>query len=417
MLPYRNIRDILGLHAKVSPKKAALIRYDENGQRESLSYLELVGKSHQIANLLYEDLGVKRGDCIAYLGANHENLLILHFAAWVIGASLVSMDSPALAQSNAQFAFVLHDKLAEAQAIAQKTPSIEGIIQIGGEAQENTLLLEEIAAHRPTTFLGDESGAKGADIPVVEANERSATLGDCALFENSLSQEDLILAAQSFAQAFALTGNQSIVYTLPFSDTSAFISSLIAPIFLGGTAVMLPHFEPALFWRTVVKEHASTTTLTNQQIAALLDYAEANATAGETIFGQKITQRDARHFRHILCLDKALTSPIASAFETRFGLPIQRGYAPNARLIALLPISLSWQQHQKWLHGESQPTIGAAFPPYHLAVLDESGAELPAGETGRLAFRMSHQNKWQLTQDKAYLRLSNDSQTYYFLSS
>lgn len=415
MLPYRNIRDILGLHAKVSPKKAALICYDENGQRESLSYLELVGKSHQIANLLYEDLGVKRGDCIAYLGANHENLLLLHFAAWVLGASLVSMDSHAFTQSNAQFAFVLHDKLAEAQA--KRIPSIEGIIQIGGEAQENTLLLEEIAAHRPTTFLGDESGAKGADIPVIEGNERSATLGDCALFETSLSQEDLILAAQSYAQAFALTGNQSVVCASPFSDTSAFISSLIAPIFLGGTAVMMHHFEPALFWRTVVKEHASTTTLTNQQITELLNYAESNQTAGETIFGQKITQRDARHFRHILCLDKSLESSVANSFETRFGLPIQRGYAPNARLIASLPISLSWQQHQKWLHGDSQPTIGMAFPPYHLAVLDESGAELPAGETGRLAFRISHQNNWQLTKDTAYLRLASDNQTYYFLLS
>src|SRR5688500_9293449 len=96
-------------------------------------------------------------------------------------------------QCNALFDFVLYDKLAEAQAIDKKTPSIEGIIQIGGEAQENILLLEEIAAHRPTTFLGDESGAKGADIPVVEANERSSSLSDCALFENSLSQEDLIL--------------------------------------------------------------------------------------------------------------------------------------------------------------------------------------------------------------------------------
>ena len=413
MLPFRNIRDVIGLHAKVSPRKNALIYYDENQQRHSLSYLELVGKSHQIANLLYEDLAVQRGDAIAYLGANHENLLLLHCAAWVLGASLVSAESHALAQSKAKYCFAMHDSLQAAQAVMSQNPSIEGIIQIGGETQANTLRMEDIAAHRPTTFLGDESGAKGADIPVVEGNERSASLSDAALLlaDHSLSQSELLLAAQAYANSYALTGNQTTLCALPMSDSAAFISSLFAALFVGGTAVMIHHFEPALFWLAVVKERVNIATLDSQQIAALSAYAQSNESEGQTIFGQKITQQDSKHFRHILCLDKTLSSPIVSTFENRFGLPIHHAYASASRLIAAMPMTLSWQQHQSLV-----PSIGCAQTPYELAILDAVGDILPEVIEGNLAYRVAPSGTWALTGDKAFYRIGADNQAYFYLA-
>jgi acyl-coenzyme A synthetase/AMP-(fatty) acid ligase len=412
MLPFRNIRDLIGLHAKVSPRKNALIYYDEKQQRQSLSYLELVGKSHQVANLLYEDLGVQRGDSIAWLGANHENLVLLHCAAWVLGASLVAADSPALSRTNAKICFALHDKLEAAQAIMKLNPSIEGIIQIGGESQANTLRLEDIAAHRPTTFLGDESGAKGADIPVTGGNERSASLNDSALLlsDQAFSQGDFLLAAQSYAQAYALTGNQSLLCTSPMTNSAAFVSSLFAAFLVGGTAVMLHHFEPALFWTAVVKERVNATTLDSQQIAALSAYASENEATGQTIFGQKITQQDSKHFRHILCLDKHLSSTIASDFENRFGLPIHHAYTPALSPITAMPIMLSWQQHQALL-----PSIGCAQEPYQVTVLDDSGAGLPEETIGQLTFRSHSADAWTVTGDKALYRLGTDGQSYFFL--
>jgi acyl-CoA synthetase (AMP-forming)/AMP-acid ligase II len=414
MLPFRNIRDVLGLHAKVSPRKNALIYYDENQQRQSMTYLELVGKSHQVANLLYEDLGVQRGDSIAYLGANHENLLLLHCAAWVLGASLISADSPNLAQAKPKICFALYDSLEAAQAIVSQTPSIEGIIQIGGEIQENILRMEDIAAHRPTTFLGDESGAKGADIPVIEGNERSATLKDAALIfpDHSLSQGDLLLAAQSYAQAYAFTGNQSSLCALPLSESAAFIPSLFTALFTGGTAVLLREFEPALFWRVVVKERLNTTILNSQQIAALSVHALENEAQGQTIFGQKITLQDAKHFRHILCLDSQLSQPIASAFEHRFGLPIHHVYSSASRLIAAMPITLSWQQHLAL-----SPSIGIAHAPYELSILDSSGQSLPEEAQGKLAFRINPSHAWTITNDNAFYRIGTDKQSYFFIAT
>src|SRR5690349_21149279 len=84
-IPFRNIRDVLALHAKTSPGKEYLIAYDGEGTRTDLFYVEFVARVQQVANFLWEDAGIRRGDRIATLGYNLPDLVLIYFACWVIG--------------------------------------------------------------------------------------------------------------------------------------------------------------------------------------------------------------------------------------------------------------------------------------------------------------------------------------------
>ncbi|PJF26682.1 MAG: hypothetical protein CUN52_15510, partial [Phototrophicales bacterium] len=62
LVPFRNMRHVLSLHAKTAPDKPYLIHLDKDGNREMLTYAEFNARVHQTANFLYDDCGVRRGD-------------------------------------------------------------------------------------------------------------------------------------------------------------------------------------------------------------------------------------------------------------------------------------------------------------------------------------------------------------------
>lgn len=425
-LPFRNVRDILGLHAKVSPHKNSIISYNAQLQRLDMTYLEFVGKSHQVANFLFEDLNIKRGDTIAIASPNHENALLLYFASWVIGASVVFLDPSqdsdslknALADSQARVLFVHHNYLDTYAPFVDTISSLDGLIQIGGNRNENYLLFEDLASNRPTTFLGDESGAKGADIPMTGGNEQTARLSDIALirYENEqkiqVTQGDLLKNATKLVQATALTGNQTALAILPFHQN--FVESILTPLVSGATIILAETFTADLFWQFIVGEHCHTTVLSAKELALLIDTAHENMVTGGMRFGGKIIQQDIKHFRHVLTTDNTLTSQITRDFENTFGLPLITGYQyPQTQdLLTILPITLAWTQHQELLHGNDKPSIGCEITSGSMTIISENGETVSEGQIGEIAVKIG--DEWQRIGQRGYFVRNKDS-GFYFL--
>ena len=422
-LPFRNIRDVLGLHAKVSPHKNSLITYDENLQRKPITYLEFVGKSHQVANFLFEDLDIKRGDTIAVMSPNHEHTLLLYFASWVIGASVLALDisdnediNQALDDNQVKVLFAYHEYLADC---AQFAKSVEGIIQIGGEQRADYLRFEDLASNRPTTFLGDESGAKGADIPMTGGNEHTARLSDVALitYENGQTirrtQGDLLQNATHLAGASAMTGNQNTLAILPLHRN--IVEAILTPLVVGATVILSETFSADLFWQLIVGEHIHTTVLRESELQALVNTARNSIASGGMRFGGKIIQQDIKHFRHILTTNTQLTTQLACEFEDTFGLPLITAYQhPKTQtLLTLLPITLAWTEHQAWLHGQHTPSIGTEIAPNSLAILDENGNHLAENQIGEMAIFQG--DDWQKIGQRGYFKYSDNGEKFYFI--
>lgn len=425
-LPFRNIRDVLGLHAKVSPHKNSLITYDRNLQRTTLTYLEFVGKSHQVANFLFEDLDIKRGDTIAVVRANHEYSLLLYFASWVIGASVLALDlsdnmdftEQALVDNQVKVIFAYHEYL---EICAQLADSVEGIIQMGGEQREDYLRFEDLASNRPTTFLGDESGAKGAEIPMTGGNEQTARLTDIALitYKNGQAirrtQGDLLQNATRLAGASAITGNQNALAILPLHQV--FVEAILTPLIVGATVILSEIFSADLFWQLVVGEHVHTTVLRSTELTLLVENAKQEIASGGMRFGGKIIQQDIKHFRHILTTDPLLTKQLACDFEDTFGLPLITAYQQpkTHNLLTSLPITLSWTQHQECLQGQETPSIGTEIVPHSLAILDENGKQLAENQIGEIAIIQG--DKFERIGQRGYFLQGDNDTTFYFMSN
>lgn len=432
-VPFRNIRDVLALHAKSSPDKTYLVYYDGDDNRSELTYGEFVARVHQVANFLYDDLGIRRGDRVATIMHNHADAVLIYFACWVVGATVapqnVAEDDQRIAfilrNSEARVAFVMTDYMDRAERIIHGgvgdegelgAPNIEAIIEVGGTPRSEYLNFYEVVKDRPTTFLGDESGAKSADMPLSTANKETATLDDEALLVYTsgttgapkgvvLMQYNLLVDAQGIAQWNAITGNQRTMCVLPIHHVNGIVVTLVTPMLVGGATVLNRGFSVTHFWQRMVRERVSVVSVVPTLLQFLLENAEKLEAEGNTIFGDNINRRNLSAFRHFICGAGTLSVTLAREFETKFGFPILHGYGLSETTCysCFLPISLSWDEHRVWMEEHGYPSIGCPIEPNEMAIFsaDGSGERLGPGERGEICIRGHNVMKYYYRRDDA----------------
>lgn len=415
-VPFRNFRDLLSLHSKASGKKTYLIYYDEDNTRHSLSYAEINARVHQAANFMYEDLGLRRGDRVATIASNHIDTVLIYFACWVIGAAVAPQN---VAEDDKRIAFILRNSEAKAcfvqadyreraqriiggQGADAGAPNIQQIISFGGVSDGQSLDLHEALSNRPTTFLGDESGAKSADVPLAEANDETATLADEALLVYTsgttgtpkgvtLAQYNLLVDAQGISQWQAITGNQRLMCVLPIHHVNGIVVTLITPLYVGGSTVLNRHFTVSRFWERITRERVQIVSVVPTLLQFLMEYGQRQRALGNSIFGEGINRLDLAHFRHFICGAGTLSVGLARDFCQLFGLTVLHGYGLSETTCysCFLPISLSWEANQRWLLNHGYPSIGCPIEPNEMAIFsaDGSGERLGAGQRGEICIR------------------------------
>jgi long-chain acyl-CoA synthetase len=454
--PFRNLRDALALHAKASGSKPFLISYDAANQRQELTFAEFVARCHQVANLLFDDLGVRRGDRVAVIAHNAPEVVLIYMACWIVGAAVVPQNVSEddqrigfiLRNSEAKLLFVQQPYMARAQHILQQTTTnIQGVIQIGGEAADGALLFEEIVRSRSTTFLGDESGAKSGDLSIRSANEHTPQLDDEALIVYTsgttgapkgvvLSQYNLIVDAQAIAQWHAITGNQRLMCVLPLHHVNGIVVTLITPLLVGGSVVLNQRFTVHHFWERVAREKVQIVSVVPTLLQYLLDYAHDNVQRGETIFGHGINRPNLAAFRHFICGAGTLSVRLASEFEDVIGFPIVHGYGLSETTCysCFLPVMQSWETHQRWLREHGYPSIGCPIDVNEMAIFsaDGSGQLLGPGQRGEICVRghnvmLAYYQRedanaeafkfgWFRTGDEGFYLEGDDGRPYFFIT-
>ena len=415
-VPFRNIRDLLSLHSKTSGGKTFLIFYDADGERQALTYAEFNARVHQAANFMYEDLGVRRGDRVATLAYNHIDAVLIYFACWVIGAAVapqnVAEDDRRIAfilrNSEAKVCFARTEYLERAESIIgggiddKGAPNIGTIIEVGGAKGGRHLNFHQALANRPTTYLGDDSGAKSGDLPLSEGTEATATLDDEALLVYTsgttgapkgviLSQYNLLVDAQGISQWQAITGNQRMMCVLPIHHVNGIVVTIMIPLYVGGSTVLNRRFSVSHFWERIVRDGVNVVSVVPTLLQFLIEYGQEELAAGNTIFGGAISRRDLTHFRHLICGAGTLSVKLAQQFCEIFGFTLLHGYglSESTCYSCFLPISLSWESNQRWLLDHGYPSIGCPIEPNEMAIFaaDGSGAQLGEGERGEICIR------------------------------
>lgn len=428
-LPYRNMRDVLAMHTKVARQKPCLVYYDAYKERHELSYDEFVARAHQIANMLFEDLGVERGDTIAVMLDNSPETLLVYFASWIIGAAVVPLDADwsdaditrLLVEAEPKLWFVETSEVKRAVSLRPKT-NVHALIVVGEEAVDDFIHLQTAAKNRSTTFLGDDSGAKAGDIPIVDANERTASGVDIALIvrvedgQNTITQSQLLQSTHHFNVYHAITANQKVMLTQPVHKLSELLVGVLSPLFAGGVLVINAQFEARTFWERVVRERVNIASVTSQHLQALVDHSVELIQNGETPYGHRIHRLNLTRFRHFICHGHGLTTELAQAVSAQYGFALLNSYMlpGSMEMLCALPIDLPWGTLQSLLTETSPPSIGCALQPGRVQIINADGDICAEGERGDIM--LLDGGDLSSTGHQGFYQDGADERRYFFLT-
>lgn len=403
-VPFRNLRMLLSLHATVTPEKVFLIHYDADGQREEYTYAQFNGLVHQTASYLYDDLGVRRGDCVATIAYNHAETVMVYFACWLIGAIVAPQN---ISEDDHRIAFILRNSEAKVllvrpeyieraerilggdEAAGLGAPNIRQVVQFGGSPSERYPYLNSEIVTRPNTFIS------------ARLHERP-TLDDEALLVYTsgttgapkgviLSQYNLMIDAQGIAQWHGFTGNQRMMNVLPIHHVNGIVVTLITPLYVGASVVLNRAYSSSHFWERIARERVQIVSVVPTLLQFCLDYADQQVAKGAPIWGDTVSPHDLKSFRYPVCGAGTLAIALARRFEETFNIPVMHGYGLSETTCysCFLPIDLGWEEHSRWMSDYGYPSIGCPIEPNEMGIFsaDGSGIELGAGERGEICVR------------------------------
>ena len=134
-----------------------------------------------------------------------------------------------------------------------------------------------------------------------------------------LSHRAVLAGGQNTALAHALTPNDRALCVLPLYHINGEIVTVIGPLVSGGSVVMPRRFRASEFWKLVMRERCTWTSLVPTIISYLLDRA-TRAEADAAIDFQ--TSQELSQFRFARSASAPLPASMQRRFEDVFGVPM-----------------------------------------------------------------------------------------------
>ncbi|MBI3810086.1 MAG: acyl--CoA ligase, partial [Nitrospirae bacterium] len=123
---------------------------------------DLVGRA---ATVMRDRLGLRRGDRIATVLFNHDQTVLVYFAAWTLGLAVVPINVEEstekkryiLEHSEASVAFCWQDCVDEVRSLQGDLPRLREVVVVGEENRQGRLLSELLAEARPAASVSEGS--------------------------------------------------------------------------------------------------------------------------------------------------------------------------------------------------------------------------------------------------------------------
>ncbi|GAA1935557.1 acyl--CoA ligase [Microbacterium aoyamense] len=309
----------------------------------TLTNADLLLRVERVAAAL-ADRGVGQGDVVAVLLSNRVELILTLLAAWRIGA-VVTPINPVLGPAEARY---------QVEDAASKLVVTEAARDdLGAPA----LTLSEI---------GDGGG------PVSAAIEGSAT--DLALLIYTsgttgnpkgvmLTHANLDAMTSSFIEWFEMDAADHSLLVLPLFHANGIVLGTLSPLRAGGQVTIAGRFARDRFFDDV-ERHRPTYFSAVPAIYAMLSSLPDEV------------QPDTSSLRFAVCGAAPMPAEAIRRFEDRFGITLVEGYGLSETTTAstINP-----------LRGARKPgTVGLPLPGQQVAIVDEAGALVPAGESGEV---------------------------------
>ncbi|WP_332648597.1 fatty acid--CoA ligase family protein [Lysinibacillus sp. 54212] len=344
------------------------------------SYAEFEGTVGRFASAL-QNLGVQKGDNVAFLLGNTPHFLISLYATMRIGATAVPINPIYTADEISYIikngdvkAVIALDMLlplveagvkvfpqVEAYIVCETTPNIgEKYAALSDEAKAKTKLFSHVLASTATSI--EPVPVETDDTAVILYTSGTTGHPKGAM----LTHENLYSNARDVGDYLQMSSTDRVITTLPVFHVFALTVVVNAPLTKGATLLIAPRFSPA-------------------EIYELAEQHKATVFAGvPTMFNflYQFEEGDASAFSHLrLAISGGASLPVSLLhnFENKFNVRVSEGYG----LSEASPVTCF-----NPLDRDRKPgSIGQSIINVENKVVDEEGNEVPIGEVGELIVR------------------------------
>ena len=378
-LPWRSFAEFFDERVRDAHRadKPFLTYYDEShGATEPVrrvySYArfgELVGRA---ATVMRERLGLRRGDRVATVLFNHDQTVLVYFAAWTLGVAVVPINVEEstekkryiLEHSEASVVFCWQDSLDEIRSLFGGLPRLREVVAVNDEG----LSMPDAGMRRH----GDAAGSLDDEALIVYTSGTTGPPKGVVL-----TARNLLVDADGIADWHGFRPDDRLMCVLPIHHVNGTVVTLVTPFYFGGGAVLNRKFKSSVFWRRIHDEGVTCVSVVPTLLEFLLD-------ADEDLKPYRLDR-----FRGVICGAGPLLKETAARFEDRFRFPIRHGYGLSETTCysCFLPNNLPAGQHRRWLTDYDFPSIGLPIRHNEMAILDDRGHEVAEHVRGEICIR------------------------------
>ena len=335
-----------------------------NGRRRT--YKELTDWTNRLAHALVDDLGVKPGNRVLIRSANNPAMVACWLAATKAGAVVIN-SMPMLRAGEltkyvdlAEITFALCDTrlMDEMTACAKDSAFLKTVVGFDGTSNHDAEL-DRLALEKPVQFeavataqddvalLGFTSGSTGAPKATMHFHR------------------DLLIIADGYArEVLGVTETDVFIGSPPLAFTFGLGGLAIFPLRFGAAATLLENASPPNMVEIIQKYRATVCFTAPTAYRAMMKAMEEGA--------------DLSSLRAAVSAGETLPGPVYDEWMEKTGKPMLDGIGATEMLHIF--ITNRFNDHRAACTGK--PVAG-----YEAKVIGPDGAEVPPGETGRLAVR------------------------------
>ncbi len=335
-----------------------------NGRRRT--YKELADWTNRLAHVLVEDLGVQPGNRVLIRSANNPAMVACWLAATKAGAVVVNtmpmLRAAELGQiiDKAEISHALCDTrlMDEMTACAADSRYLRHVVGFDGTSNHDADL-DRLALEKPVRF---EAAKTGRD-DVALLGFTSGTTGSPKATMHF--HRDLMIIADGYArEVLGVTPDDVFVGSPPLAFTFGLGGLALFPLRFGATATLLENASPPNMIEIIQKYKATICFTAPTAYRAMLAAMEEGA--------------DLSSLRAAVSAGETLPAPVYGDWIAKTGKPLLDGIGATEMLHIF--ISNRFDDHRP-------ACTGRVVTGYEAKVIGADGAELPAGQVGRLAVR------------------------------
>lgn len=308
--------------------------------------------------------GVKRGDRIALFLKNCPELVFCYYACFKIGAIAVPINyrykGPELAYAVTHCEakmLIIHDELFHEYANVRNNLKSIGkcYLVAGSDTPADISSFSDLTAETVHDIR----------LPIIEGNDPAVILytsGTTAKPKGVLhTHYSLLHTAINLVATQHLNSGDISLIPLPICHIFGF-TGVIATVYVGGTVILMPAFEPESFLDSVDKYHPTTTTLLPSELADIVNH-------------QRALTCDFSSLKHCFAGGDKVPIEIHRRFRDLTGVEITEGCG----MTECCPYAVNSPSGPKQLGSIGIPVHAAS-----LRLVDDSGKDVPKGDVGEV---------------------------------